>query len=246
MAARTTSAFGIINFANADMVGHTGVIPAAVKAVETVDACLGDVVAAVHAAGGALLITADHGNADHMLEHDGSPEHRALAQPGAAHRHRRRALTLRDGGASSPTSRRRCSQLLGIEQPAAMTGRSLLRGLAPWPRRPPTPSTASTACRARTFVAERDALAKQLRADGRRDEAAAVKALGKPTVAAWAANQAVRSQKKPARDLWKAGDQLSAAHDAVLAGRARARSCARRPSASAPPSSAWSTPPAGC
>jgi hypothetical protein len=69
------------------------------------------------------------------------------------------------------------------------------------------------------FVGERDALAKQLRADGRRDEAAAVKALGKPTVAAWAANQAVRSQKKSARDLWKAGDQLSAAHDAVLAGR---------------------------
>ena len=69
------------------------------------------------------------------------------------------------------------------------------------------------------FIGERDALAKELRADGRRDEAAAVKALGKPTVAAWAANQAVRSQKKPARDLWKAGDQLSAAHDAVLAGK---------------------------
>jgi hypothetical protein len=69
------------------------------------------------------------------------------------------------------------------------------------------------------FVRERDALAKQLRADGRRDEAAAVKALGKPTVAAWAANQAVRSQKKSARDLWKAGDQLSGAHDAVLAGK---------------------------
>jgi hypothetical protein len=69
------------------------------------------------------------------------------------------------------------------------------------------------------FIGERDAVAKQLRADGRRDEAAAVKALGKPTVAAWAANQAVRSQKKSARDLWKAGDQLSAAHDAVLAGK---------------------------
>ena len=65
--------FGIINFANADMVGHTGVIPAAVKAIETVDACLGEVVAAVHASGGACLITADHGNADHMLEDDGSP-----------------------------------------------------------------------------------------------------------------------------------------------------------------------------
>ena len=69
------------------------------------------------------------------------------------------------------------------------------------------------------FVGERDALAKQLRADGRRDEAAAVKALPKPTVAAWAANQAVRSQKRAARELWKAGDALTAAQDAVLAGK---------------------------
>lgn len=69
------------------------------------------------------------------------------------------------------------------------------------------------------FVGERDALAKQLRADGSRDEAAAVKALPKPTVAAWAANQAVRSQKRAARELWKAGDALSTAQDAVLAGK---------------------------
>jgi hypothetical protein len=69
------------------------------------------------------------------------------------------------------------------------------------------------------FVGERDALAKQLRADGRRDEAATVKALPKPTVAAWAANQAVRSQKRAARELWKAGDALSAAQDAVLSGK---------------------------
>src|SRR4051812_22850 len=69
------------------------------------------------------------------------------------------------------------------------------------------------------FIGERDALAKVLRVDGRRDEATAVKALAKPTVAAWAANQAVRSQKRDARELWKAGDALSAAHDAVLAGK---------------------------
>jgi len=69
------------------------------------------------------------------------------------------------------------------------------------------------------FIGERDALAKELRAGGRREEATAVKALAKPTVAAWAANQAVRSQKRSARELWKAGDQLSAAHDAVLAGK---------------------------
>ncbi len=65
--------FGIINFANPDMVGHTGVIPAAVAAVETVDAQLGRVVEAVTAKGGACIITADHGNCDHMLEPDGSP-----------------------------------------------------------------------------------------------------------------------------------------------------------------------------
>src|SRR5438874_13115213 len=65
--------FGIINFANPDMVGHTGVIPAAVSAVEAVDACLADVVAAVHESGGACVVTADHGNADDMLAPDGSP-----------------------------------------------------------------------------------------------------------------------------------------------------------------------------
>ena len=55
------------------MVGHTGVIPAAVAAVEAVDACLGEVVAAVTGTGGACIVTADHGNCDHMLEPDGSP-----------------------------------------------------------------------------------------------------------------------------------------------------------------------------
>jgi 2,3-bisphosphoglycerate-independent phosphoglycerate mutase len=65
--------FGIINFANPDMVGHTGVIEASVKAIETVDECLGRVVAAVEESGGVCLVTADHGNADHMLEDDGSP-----------------------------------------------------------------------------------------------------------------------------------------------------------------------------
>ncbi len=66
-------AFGIINYANPDMVGHTGVIEAAVKAVETVDECLGRLVETVSEGGGVCLITADHGNADHMLEPDGSP-----------------------------------------------------------------------------------------------------------------------------------------------------------------------------
>jgi hypothetical protein len=69
------------------------------------------------------------------------------------------------------------------------------------------------------FVAERDALAKRLRADGRRAEADEVKALRRPSVAAWAVNQVIRSQARAARALWDAGDALIAAQDALLAGR---------------------------
>ena len=65
--------FGILNFANPDMVGHTGVIPAAVAAIEAVDRQLGEVLATVRATGGACIVTADHGNAEHMQEPDGSP-----------------------------------------------------------------------------------------------------------------------------------------------------------------------------
>jgi 2,3-bisphosphoglycerate-independent phosphoglycerate mutase len=69
--------FGIVNFANPDMVGHAGIIPAAVKAVETVDSCLGRVVQAVQALGGVCLVTADHGNAEQLLEEDGVSPHTA-------------------------------------------------------------------------------------------------------------------------------------------------------------------------
>ncbi len=118
--------FGIINFANADMVGHTGVIEAAVKAIETVDGCLGDVVEAVQATGGALLITADHGNADNMLEPDGSPNTAHSLNPvpvivtvdGA---------TLREGGVLADVAPT-LLEMLGVDQPEEMTGRSLLNG----------------------------------------------------------------------------------------------------------------------
>jgi 2,3-bisphosphoglycerate-independent phosphoglycerate mutase len=116
--------FGIINFANPDMVGHTGVIPAAVKAVETVDRCLGDVVSAVRESGGALFITADHGNCDNMLEPDGSPNTAHSLNPvpvivtvGG--------LTLRDGGVLADVAPTILT-MLGIEQPEEMTGRSLI------------------------------------------------------------------------------------------------------------------------
>jgi 2,3-bisphosphoglycerate-independent phosphoglycerate mutase len=116
--------FGIINFANPDMVGHTGVIPAAVKAVETVDAQLGRVVEAVSAKGGACIVTADHGNCDHMLEPDGSPNtaHSLNPVPLIV---TSKGLDLREGGILAdvaPTA----LDLLGIPQPEAMTGRSLV------------------------------------------------------------------------------------------------------------------------
>jgi 2,3-bisphosphoglycerate-independent phosphoglycerate mutase len=116
--------FAVINFANPDMVGHTGVIPAAVKAIETVDACLGRVVAAVHASGGACLITADHGNADHMLEPDGSPNTAHSTNPvplivTVAE------VELDDGGILADVAPTALA-LLGVEAPAEMTGRSLL------------------------------------------------------------------------------------------------------------------------
>jgi 2,3-bisphosphoglycerate-independent phosphoglycerate mutase len=117
--------FGIINFANPDMVGHTGVISAAVAAIETVDGCLGSVVEAVHESGGACIITADHGNADHMLEDDGSPNTAhslnpvplIVTVPG---------LSLRASGGVLADVAPTVLQVLGIDQPAAMTGESLI------------------------------------------------------------------------------------------------------------------------
>jgi 2,3-bisphosphoglycerate-independent phosphoglycerate mutase len=115
--------FGIINFANPDMVGHTGVIEAAVKAVETVDECLGEVVKAVHESGGVCIVTADHGNADHMLEPDGSPNTAHSMNPVPL------VITgdvgdLRDGATLSDVAPTVLA-LLGEEQPDAMTGQTL-------------------------------------------------------------------------------------------------------------------------
>ncbi len=116
--------FGIINFANADMVGHTGVIDAAVEAVETVDRCLGEVVEAVLQTGGACLITADHGNADHMLEDDGSPNtaHSLNPVPAVV---TVADLKLREEGILADVAPT-LLELLGIEQPPQMSGSSLI------------------------------------------------------------------------------------------------------------------------
>jgi 2,3-bisphosphoglycerate-independent phosphoglycerate mutase len=115
--------FGIINYANPDMVGHTGVIPAAVKAVETVDACLAEVVGAVHDSGGACVVTADHGNADNMLEPDGKPNtaHSMNPVPLIVTAH---IGQLRSGGILADVAPTVLA-LLGQETPEAMTGTSL-------------------------------------------------------------------------------------------------------------------------
>ena len=115
--------FGIINFANADMVGHTGSIPAAVAACEAVDECLGLVVEAVQGSGGVCIVTADHGNADDMLEPDGSPDTAHSLNPvpvlvtAAVGR-------LRDGGILADVAPT-VLDLMGIEKPPEMTGTSL-------------------------------------------------------------------------------------------------------------------------
>jgi 2,3-bisphosphoglycerate-independent phosphoglycerate mutase len=117
--------FAIVNFANPDMVGHTGSIPAAIAAVESTDRCLGRVLEAVEELGGVALVTADHGNAETMLAEDGVSPHTAhttnpvplvVTTRGGALRH--------DGELSdlAPT----CLDLLGSRQPTEMSGKSLV------------------------------------------------------------------------------------------------------------------------
>jgi 2,3-bisphosphoglycerate-independent phosphoglycerate mutase len=116
--------FGLINFANADMVGHTGDIAAATRAVEAVDRCLGTVTNAVLQTGGAAIVTADHGNADEMLEPDGSPDTAHSTNPVPLFV-TLKEVGLRPGGVLAdvaPTA----LELLGIPQDPRMTGKSLL------------------------------------------------------------------------------------------------------------------------
>jgi 2,3-bisphosphoglycerate-independent phosphoglycerate mutase len=116
--------FGLVNFANPDMVGHTGVIPAAVAAVETTDRCLERVVETVEARGGVCLVTADHGNAELMLNPDGSPNtaHTTNPVPFIVTRH---GVGLRDGGRLADVAPTVLA-LLGVGQPESMTGSSIV------------------------------------------------------------------------------------------------------------------------
>ncbi len=106
----------ILNYANCDMVGHTGVFEAAVKAVEAVDTCIGRVEAAVKEMGGCILLTADHGNADKMVDEDGTPFTAHTTNP----------CQLREGGRLAdiaPTM----LKVLGLPQPTEMTGKSIIQ-----------------------------------------------------------------------------------------------------------------------
>ena len=116
--------FAVINFANPDMVGHTGSIPAVTKAVEVADECLEVVVAATHAAGGVCLVTADHGNAEQMLEADGVSPHTAHTTNPVPLILTSSKVTLKESGELSdlaPTALR----LLGLDPPSEMTGDNL-------------------------------------------------------------------------------------------------------------------------
>ena len=118
-------AFAVINLANPDMVGHTGFIPAVVRAVETADACLGRVVEAVEAQGGVCLVTADHGNAEKMLEDDGTSPHTAHTTNLVPLLVTEKGLKLREHGELSdlaPT----ILALLGFSQPLQMGGENLI------------------------------------------------------------------------------------------------------------------------
>ena len=122
--------FAVLNFANPDMVGHTGSIPAVTKAVETADECLGRVIAAVERKGGVALVTADHGNAEQMLEPDGVSPHTAHTTNPVPLVVTKKNVELADEGELSdlaPTA----LALLQLAKPLQMTGKSLVRGINP-------------------------------------------------------------------------------------------------------------------
>ena len=116
----------ILNFANCDMVGHTGVFEAAVKAVEAVDECLGRTVDAILAQGGEVLVTADHGNADQMIDydtHEAFTAHTTNVVPLVLIGHKE-PVKLREGRLADLTPT--LLDMMGLEKPEEMTGSSLI------------------------------------------------------------------------------------------------------------------------
>ena len=122
----------ICNYANPDMVGHTGNFDAAVQAIEAIDHCLGRVLKALHRAGGELLISADHGNAEQMLDRRSGQPHTAHTSNLVPLIYVGRDAELEEGGALcdlAPT----LLQILGLKPPGEMTGRQLLVFSGPAP-----------------------------------------------------------------------------------------------------------------
>ena len=116
----------ILNFANADMVGHTGVIPAAIKAIETLNACVPPIADAVLAKGGQILLTADHGNADVMLDDaDNVVTAHSLNQVPLVHI-AADPVEFKDGGKLADIAPTMLT-LMGIEVPKEMTGNVLIK-----------------------------------------------------------------------------------------------------------------------
>lgn len=116
----------ILNFANCDMVGHTGIMEAAIKAVETVDTCVGRIAEKILSVGGQLLVTADHGNAENMVDSGGHPVTAHSTNPVPLILVRDHAPGLKDGGRLcdiAPT----ILDLMRLKKPAEMTGISLLK-----------------------------------------------------------------------------------------------------------------------
>ena len=114
----------ILNYANCDMVGHTGIFDAAVTAVETVDTCVARVIDSVQRVGGSAIITADHGNAEEMIDEDGTPHTAHTANPVPLVIVDSRVTGVRDGKLAdiAPTM----LELLGLPKPAEMTGESVI------------------------------------------------------------------------------------------------------------------------
>ncbi|MDT7849861.1 2,3-bisphosphoglycerate-independent phosphoglycerate mutase [Methylophilus sp. VKM B-3414] len=116
----------ICNYANGDMVGHTGNLQAAIKAVETLDTCVGRIVAAAQKTGAEVIITADHGNAESMFDHTSAQAHTQHTTNLVPFIYVGRQAVIRSGGALSDIAPTLLS-LMGVAQPAEMTGQSLIQ-----------------------------------------------------------------------------------------------------------------------
>ena len=116
----------ICNYANCDMVGHTGILEAAVRAVETLDVCINRVVNAMLECGGEVIITADHGNAEQMIDHTTHQPHTAHTLNRVPFLYIGRQASMIDGGALQDVAPTLLA-MMGLQQPPEMTGKPLIK-----------------------------------------------------------------------------------------------------------------------